>query len=211
LRTPSSAARSAPRSGDDPGRRARSRPDAAASGCERADKAGADDGGADACEIRHFPRSDNRIAPIHRQARAGHECGCGRGKEQHRPVMSSGLPQRPSGVRDSNTRDECFGSCRARADCSVTMKPGAIALTRMPSSAQAMASDLVSCSNACLGGAIGRVSGAAEAGIHRGDVDDLALGGFQPGCSASAQRSDPVRFTSSTWEKNPAPSLRRAW
>src|SRR4030042_1644967 len=57
------------------------------------------------------------------------------------PAMSIGWPQRPIGVR-SKTRWTCVASARARAVCSVMMKPGAIALTRTPSAAQAAASDL---------------------------------------------------------------------
>ena len=65
------------------------------------------------------------------------------------PATSSGSPQRPIGVRAS-TFATWTGSVRERADCSVTMKPGATALTRTPSGAQAMASDLVSCTTAAL-------------------------------------------------------------
>ena len=54
------------------------------------------------------------------------------------PEISSGCPQRPIGVRRL-TAATWAGSLRLRADCSVTMKPGATALTLMPSPAQAMA------------------------------------------------------------------------
>ena len=60
------------------------------------------------------------------------------------PATSSGVPQRFSGVRVR------IGSLRAGSFCSasvsgVAIQPGAIALTRMPSAAYAIASDFVSC------------------------------------------------------------------
>ena len=73
----------------------------------------------------------------------------GEARNRTGPAMSAGSPQRPMGVRRV-TAATCAGSVRLRADCWVTMKPGATALTLMPSAAQAMASDLVSCCTAAL-------------------------------------------------------------
>ena len=77
------------------------------------------------------------------------KAAAGEARKSTGSATSSGCPQRPSGVR-ALTEATCAGSVRLRADCSVTMKPGAMALTRMPSGAHAMASDLVSCSTAAL-------------------------------------------------------------
>ena len=61
------------------------------------------------------------------------------------PARSSGLPQRPAGVRAS-TRSLRPGTCeRAVAVRSVSIHPGSTALTWIPSFAQAVASDFVSC------------------------------------------------------------------
>src|SRR3546814_4829480 len=59
------------------------------------------------------------------------------------PATSAGVPQRPIGVR--SIRDlERSGSSTSAAVSSVAIQPGATAFTRMPSLAQAAASDLVS-------------------------------------------------------------------
>ncbi len=60
------------------------------------------------------------------------------------PAMSSGRAQRASGVRASIAALRCGSSCSACVKF-VATQPGAIALTRMPSGAYAMASDFVSC------------------------------------------------------------------
>jgi hypothetical protein len=62
------------------------------------------------------------------------------------PAKSSGSAHLPSGIRErtlfSNSENSEF-SRKARV-ISVLIKPGAIAFTRMPSSANAIANDLVS-------------------------------------------------------------------
>ena len=60
------------------------------------------------------------------------------------PATSSGRPQRASGVR-SRIASPRRHRRASGAVIAVAIQPGAMALTRMPSGAQAMASDLVSC------------------------------------------------------------------
>lgn len=60
------------------------------------------------------------------------------------PLKSAGFPHRPSGVRSTIARLR-DGSSRSDFVNSVSIHPGAIALTRIPSAAQAIASDLVNC------------------------------------------------------------------
>src|SRR6185437_15770550 len=60
------------------------------------------------------------------------------------PAMSSGSAQRRSGVRPTIALLRAGSSCKAFVS-GVRTQPGAIALTRMPSSAYASASDFVSC------------------------------------------------------------------
>ena len=59
------------------------------------------------------------------------------------PATSAGLPQRLSGVRLRIARDRAGSSWSAWVS-GVAIQPGAMALTRMPSVAQAMARLLVS-------------------------------------------------------------------
>src|SRR5476649_1644505 len=59
------------------------------------------------------------------------------------PPISRGWPQRPKGVRLTMESERTGSSCAALVR-SVSIQPGAMALTRM-SGAQATASDLVSC------------------------------------------------------------------
>ena len=76
------------------------------------------------------------MAPVTKRA-AGEE------RKIAAPATSSGVPQRPSGVRAriGPTR----GVVLQRLRHGRSIQPGAIALTRMSSAAQAIASDFVSC------------------------------------------------------------------
>src|SRR3978361_1334184 len=60
------------------------------------------------------------------------------------PATSSGVPQRFIGVRETICAEPA-GSCCSAAVRFEVIQPGATALTRICSGAQAIASDLVSC------------------------------------------------------------------
>src|SRR5262245_19074993 len=60
------------------------------------------------------------------------------------PATSSGRPHRPSGVL-ATIAPERSASSQSALVSAVVIHPGAIALTRIPLGAQAIASDLVSC------------------------------------------------------------------
>ncbi len=60
------------------------------------------------------------------------------------PPRSSGMPQRPAGVRERTRSSSPFSSTRALRVRLVSIQPGSTALTWMSSFAQALARALVS-------------------------------------------------------------------
>ncbi len=72
---------------------------------------------------------NGRVAPVHCQQDSGDERCRARGQEQRRAGDVDRVAPAATGVR-SRTRWTFVASARARAVCSVTMKPGAIAFTR---------------------------------------------------------------------------------
>ena len=83
----------------------------------------------------------------------------------------------------------------------VAIQPGAMALTRMPSAAQAIGEALRELRNAAFAGAIGGREARAEEAQHRGDVNDAPPLSASSGRQAVQTRMVPVRLTSSTWAK----------
>src|SRR5215216_85421 len=77
------------------------------------------------------------------------------------PAISSGVPQRPSGVRSRMARLRALSE-RAGTVIGVSIQPGAIALTRILLAAQATANDFVSCTTPALDAAYAGESGAPK-------------------------------------------------
>ena len=80
----------------------------------------------------------------------------------------------------------------------VSIQPGAIALTRMPSSAQATASDFVSCTTPPFDAAYAGDSGAPKIACIEAMLTTAPLAFASAGRQATAMRIVPVRLTSTT-------------
>src|SRR6516165_174694 len=87
--------------------------------------------------------------------------------------MSSGLAQRPAGMR-AKTRSYNPGTCaRAPSVSSVSNQPGNSALTWMLSAAQARARLLLSWTMPPLAGGVSAGGTRPKVGGHAADIDDL--------------------------------------
>ena len=111
--------------------------------------------------------------------------------------MSSGVPHRPSGVRSRIARLRA-ASDRAGTVMGVSIQPGAIALTRMPSSAQATASDFVSCTTPPFDAAYAGDSGAPKIACIEAILMIAPLAFASAARHATAMRMVPVRLMSTT-------------
>jgi hypothetical protein len=80
----------------------------------------------------------------------------------------------------------------------VSIQPGAIALTRMPSSAQATASDFVSCTTPAFDAAYAGHSGAPKMACIEATLMMEPLALASAARQATAIRMVPVRLTSTT-------------
>ena len=126
--------------------------------------------------------SHRQIAAIDRQDGAGDERAAG----EARNTIAAGDFVRRSPA--SHRRAGRIGRLRSASlwqglrSAGVAIQPGATALTRMPSGAQAAARLFVSCADAALRGGIARHARTAEEGQHRGHVDDgpLRFGELRP-------------------------------
>src|SRR6185437_13588287 len=84
-----------------------------------------------------YPPSTGRITPVTNAA-------AGDSRNNAGPATSAGCPQRRMGVRSMMVRERDSLSCNGCVNA-VAIQPGAMALQRMRSGAQAIASDLVNC------------------------------------------------------------------
>jgi hypothetical protein len=88
---------------------------------------------------------------------------------------------------------------RAGTVIGVSIQPGAIALTRMPSSAQATASDFVSCTMPAFDAAYPGESGAPKIACIEAMLTMAPLAAASAARQATIIRMVPVRLMSTTW------------
>ena len=129
---------------------------------------------------RSFPLSivisDGGAAAVGVQCRAGDETRAGRGQEEHRLAISSGLAVRPNGsARPSSS----LVSPHSASTPSVLVGPGATLLTRTRRDAELGGPGAGQGFHGGLGSAVRARTGDALRRDHRGDVDDAAVSSLE--------------------------------
>ncbi len=134
-------------------------------------------------QVMEYPPSMGRTTPVMNAA-------AGEPRNMTAPATSAGLPQRPSGVLATIAAERAGSSVRGRVSA-VSIQPGAIALTRIPSDAQAIASDFVNWATPPFARAVRGSEAAAEKAEHRSEVDDTATAPRQQGTTGPAHAHRP--------------------